>query len=112
MIDADSIRELIETYTKHGWILRRVLLTPALGELPGSTETVFGDVPIKDAAIDAAWFSRPPKPGGVAWEIRYLGKIPFALVERIDEDSSDFEDALAQAEERLSDLIASKKRTA
>lgn len=66
-------------------------------------------VPIIDSEIDAAWFSRPPKPGGVAWELRYLGVTPFALVEQADEDSDDFEAMLASVERRLQSVVAAKE---
>jgi hypothetical protein len=110
MIDAGSIHELIETYKKHGWILRRVLLSAAAGEALGDGKMgLFGDVPVQDSDIDAAWFSRPPKPGGVAWEIRYLGDIPYALLERADENDPQFESILSGVETRLRDAIAAKR---
>lgn len=108
MIDADSVRELIETYEKHGWLFRRVLLTPALSKAFRGDEDMFGDVPVKVASIDAAWFSRPPKPGGIAWELRYLGDPPYALLEKIDENSPDLEDVLTRVEDRLSNSVGQK----
>lgn len=107
MIDAGSIAELIETYKKYGWLLRRVLLTPVSQRSLGPNPT-FGDVPVRSSEVDAVWFSRPPKPGGVAWEIRYLGDIPYALLENIDEDAPGFEEALANVESRMRDSIAEK----
>ena len=103
MIDADSVAELIATYEKHGWILRRVLLS---GDAKISTPA---EVPVVSSDIDAAWFSRPPKPGGVAWEIRYLGDIPYALLEKLDENAPDFEEKLAAVEARLRDAIVKKQ---
>jgi len=67
-----------------------------------------GGVSVADAEIDAAWFSRPPTPGGVPWEIRYLGNLPFALVENIDENSPDFEARLRAVERRLTAVITAK----
>jgi hypothetical protein len=110
MIDAGSIRELIETYKKHGWILRRVLLSATAGKALGDRKIeLFGDVPVKDCDIDAAWFSRPPKPGGVSWEIRYLGDIPYALLETADEDDPRFESILSVVESHLRESIAAKR---
>ena len=112
MIDARGIEEIIGTYRKHGWILRRVLLTSELDqELNKDKNELFGEAEIIDSAIDAAWFSRPPKAGGVAWEIRYFGDIPYALLEQADENSPDFENFLRDMEERLHETIA-KKETA
>lgn len=110
MIDAGSIRELLETYKQHGWILRRVLLSAALRrKLDDETSRLFANVPINESDIDAAWFSRPPKPGGIAWEIRYLGDIPYALVERFDEHAPQFDEQLAAVESQLRDAVAKKQ---
>ena len=104
MIDASAIAEIITTYKKYGWILRRVLLSPELAEKLGdSADTLFGDAPISDSAVDAAWFSRPPAVGEVAWEIRYLGDIPYALLAKVDESDPGFENILQVVEERLRD---------
>lgn len=103
MIDADEIKGIIATYERHGWILRRVLLSERLKDRLGAAQ--FGGVPVVDSKIDAAWFSRPPKPGGVAWEIRYFGGTPFALLEHIDEDDPEFETALHSVESRLRESI-------
>ena len=107
MIDAGAIGEIIATYQKHGWILRRVLLSQGLKSALGNG--IFGDVPVMDSDIDAAWFSRPPQPGGIAWEIRYLGGIPFALLENLDENGPEFESGLHSVEVRLANSISAKK---
>ena len=110
MIDLESVREIVATYTKHGWLLRRVLLTSGSKKdvnLPSESE--FESVPVHDSTLDAAWFSRPQKLGGVAWELRYLGTTPFAIVEHADEDSDDFEHILSEVEVRLRSAIAKKQ---
>ena len=110
MIDAGRVRELIEKYEKHGWVLRRVLLS-ASGKksLSNALENIFQKVPIASADIDAAWFSRPPVAGGVAWEIRYLGDIPYAMLEKLDEGNPEFEEKLAAVESRLIDAVSAKR---
>lgn len=111
MIDAGGIGEIIAVYKKHGWILRRVLLSAgSMAALEDSHANIFEDAQIQDSGIDAAWFSRPPKTGGVAWEIRYLGDIPFALLEYIDEYDPEFESALQAIEGRLSESIMAKNQ--
>lgn len=106
MIDAESVKEIIAIYSKHGWLLRRVLLsTKSKNDLSG----LFAGIEIRDSAIDAAWFSRPPRNGGVAWELRYLGNTPFALFEMADENAADFEQVLAAVVERLRLAIAAKE---
>ena len=110
MIDADAILEVISIYQKHGWILRRVLLSSVLKErLANGKDAIFGDVSINESAIDAAWFSRPPKSGGVPWELRYLGDLPFALLENIDENDAEFENSLKAVESRLGESVIAKE---
>ena len=107
MIDPESVREIVSLYEKHGWMPRRFLFTSQLAAAMGPpVETV----PIHASDIDAAWSSRPPKAGGIPWELRYLGEPPFALLENIDEDDADFEDSLTAVERRLKDAIAGKKQ--
>ena len=106
MIDPGTLAEIVATYQKHGWILRRVLLSGPAKQALGPT---IGDLPVVDSTIDAAWFSRPPQSGGVAWEIRYLGDEPFALLENIDESSPTFEDDLSSIEARLFHAVAARK---
>ena len=110
MIDSRGIGEIIATYHKYGWILRRVLLSAELDKKLGNDKnTLFGNVAITDSVIDAAWFSRPPQVGGVAWEIRHLGDIPYALLENADENDPEFENILQGVEERLRESIAAKE---
>ena len=110
MIDAHRIGEIIATYNKHGWTLRRVLLTQRLNERIERDKTaVFGDTAVLESSIDAAWFSRPPKVGATAWEIRYLGDIPYALVEHADEADPEFENVLRRVESNLRESIAAKE---
>ncbi len=109
MIDALSIAEIIATYQKYGWILRRVLLTKELKQaLHGSSSDLFAGIDVCDSAIDAAWFSRPPQDGVVAWEIRYLGNFPFALLEKVDENDPKFDNVLSSIELRLRETISAK----
>lgn len=109
MIDAHEIGEIIATYYKYGWTLRRILLTRSSSKkLDKEMIALFGDVAIIDSEIDAAWFSRPPKSGAVAWEIRYLGDIPYALLEKVDENDPEFENILSGLELRLREAIAAK----
>jgi hypothetical protein len=110
MIDPFGIDEIIALYEKHGWVLRRVLLTDEVRSVVG--ERLAGRVPhgsVQASAIDAAWFARPAMPGGVPWEIRYLGDPPFALLEFLDEEAKDFERALSDVELRLAESVLAKK---
>ncbi len=107
MTNPDAVRNTIETYVRHGWILRRVLLSESAKH---GSSGVFGDIDVRSSTIDAAWFSRPPSQDETAWELRYLGDIPFALLEYVDENSPEFETALASVEAKMADTIAKKQQ--
>lgn len=109
MTSDESIRELIALYVKHGWLIRRVLLSEPLADrLNGQFDKLFGDTPVNPSGIDAIWFSRPYKREGMPWEIRHLGGLPYSLVEHVDQDSESFEDDLRAVEERLKAAISSR----
>ena len=87
MIDAAAIEEIIALYKKHGWTLRRVLVSePLRTSLSTAAANIFGGAEIAASELDAAWFSRSSRPNRTAWEIRHLSEMPFALVEVIDDD--------------------------
>ena len=110
MLNANGVAEIIATYQKHGWLLRRVLLTKeSKNSLGPENRALPSDTEIVDSPIDAAWFSRPPATGGVAWEIRYLGDVPFALLEKVDENDPEFDKILSSVELRLYEAVAAKK---
>lgn len=107
MIRAQQIAEILSLYRKHGWNLRRVLLSDALkNSLPDSLEKLFGAAEVVSAEIDAAWFSRPSKADQEAWELRRLSENPFALVEIFDpEDDAEIrEETLREIEARLRNM--------
>lgn len=110
MIDAGDIGEIIAVYEKHGWILRRVLLSPALKKRVSENIAHFiVGMKVIDSDMDAAWFSRPQKQGGVPWEIRHLSETPFALLENIDDESAEFEASLRSVESRLRETLLKSK---
>ncbi|MEQ1923051.1 MAG: hypothetical protein ABL952_11155 [Pyrinomonadaceae bacterium] len=106
MIDPQAIAEIIATYKKYGWELRRALLTK---ELKANVGDLFTGCMIAGSDIDAAWFSRPPEPGAIAWEIRHLSTAPYALLEHLDETDAGFEAALHTVEQRLREAVAKKR---
>ena len=113
MIDGSAVAEIIATYKKYGWLLRRVLLTAqSKAVLLQNNSYIFEGIETIDSTIDAAWFSRPPSDAPsddyVAWEIRYLGDFPFALLERVDEKDPKFDNILNSLELRLRETISSK----
>lgn len=87
MIDERQVQEILAQYQRHGWNLRRVLLSPAtMAKL--SFADLFGQATVIATDFDAAWFSRGAADGGEAWELRTLSAAPFALIE-VFEDTDD-----------------------
>ncbi len=92
MIDPDAISEILSLYKKHGWTFRRVLLCDdSKTKIKPFYAELFGETELKLSDIDALWFSRSTKPDSETWELRHLGKTPFALLEVIDADLHDAE---------------------
>src|SRR5678815_1415087 len=88
MIEIDGIVNLVAQYAKHGWTLRRVLLSEgSLANLSDSVSTQFPAAECLLHEIDALWFSRKNK-DSETWELRLLGGAPFALVEVIEDTLS------------------------
>lgn len=107
MIKAGQIAEILSLYRKHGWILRRVLLSDALkNSLPGSLDDIFGAAEIRSSEIDAAWFSRAPIADQETWELRRLSETPYALIEFFDaEDDEEIrEETLREVELKLQNI--------
>ena len=104
MIDERQTREILLQYKKHGWNLRRVLLSAESGKnLSDSLKSFFGDAEIVSSEIDAAWFSRASINDRETWEIRRLSGTPFALVEVFegDDDEDVREETRKEMETRL-----------
>ena len=100
------IEEIVASYSKHGWSLRRVLLRPATHRELGAAE--FGDgVSVNEAEVDALWFSRPSHEQREAWELRLISENAFALFETFepDETEEDREDLRREMEARLREKL-------
>jgi len=88
MIDPAGVGEILEQYKKHGWSLRRALLSDA-GR--AALAEAIGPVEIETSDLDALWFTRKSRPGTETWELRRLTALPFALVAVISNDATDDE---------------------
>jgi|SRR5687768_6279205 len=100
MTDPATVGEIIAQYEKHGWKLRRALLSDQGGaKLAG----VLPDVETFDSDLDALWFSRRSRPDSEAWELRRLTNLPFALVAVIRNEASEeeVEETLAQVQDEM-----------
>ena len=101
MITDEEITAIFSLYAKHGWNLRRVLLSQQLkNQLSAETH---GVAEIYDSEINAAWFSRASENGGEAWELRLLNQNPYALVEIFD--AEDEEEVREEARKEIEDRI-------
>jgi hypothetical protein len=104
VVNKSLITDILAVYKKHGWELRRVLLTKeSANGLKNSFAELFGEVEITGFDKDAAWFSRPSGKDGEAWEIRLLSETPYALIEVFgpDQDEAERADIRLGMEQRL-----------
>ena len=105
MKSADLFMEVVATYRKHGWELRSALMRSAtLAELA----QLLTNVPVKEAEVDALWFSRPSHNNREAWELRLLAQTQYALFETFeaDETEEDRDDVRLEMEAKLRDYIS------
>ena len=95
MTDPATVGEIVKQYEKHGWTLRRALLSDE--SLVVLSDTLAGiDIALSD--LEALWFSRRSKPESESWELRRLTGSPFALVAVVPSNASEdeLESTLAQ----------------
>ena len=105
---SESINQILAQYERHGWKLRRALLTTAsLQKIEGQRELLAG-AEIAAADIDALWFARPSHGGREAWELRLVAEQPYALFEAFesDETEAEREDARLEMENRMREYAA------
>lgn len=110
-MNAGQITEILSLYRKHGWHLRRVLLTETLREkLAASIETIFGETEIVSAQIDAVWLTRNSGKNRAAWELRHLSSTPFALFETFEKttDEAEITKIKTEMESALAKLVAKR----
>jgi hypothetical protein len=111
MDHCDLIKEIIGTYQKHGWELRRALLRPETNaELkvePGANGFFSTGVRVEEAEVDGLWFSRPSHEQREAWELRLVAENPFALFEtfEVDETEEQREEMRREMEARLREYL-------
>ena len=107
MMSADLFMELVATYRKYGWELRSALLQPATLAVLQKAQ-LLDEVAVKEASVDALWFSRPSHNNREAWELRLLSQTQYALFEAFeaDETEEEREDVKLEMEARLRDYIS------
>lgn len=110
MSPIDRINEILATYEKHGWQLRRALLRPETrAEL--NDESWSGDVSIEAAQLDALWFSRSSQQNREAWELRLISATQYALFEvfEADEPELEREEVRREMEARMKEKVSSSE---
>src|SRR5712692_11267819 len=101
-------KEMVATYQRHGWQLRRVLLRPETRTALAAPDGVFESASIHEAEIDALWFARPSHAGREAWELRLIAEQRYALFEAFEADESeeDREEARIEMENKMRAQVA------
>ena len=108
----ELFREIIATYRRHGWELRRGLLKPATrADLGEQATELFDKAKLIDSEIDALWFARPSHAGREAWELRLVAVDRYALFEAFEADESeeDREEARIEMENKMREYLAQTK---
>lgn len=101
------VKEIIDTYRRHGWQLRRVLIRPETHRESFTGETMMDGISIEEAEIDALWFSRPSHNKREAWELRQLSESPYALFETFEADET--EDLRAEARMEMENRMKDRR---
>ena len=97
------VEDIIATYERHGWKLRRVLARPETLSLVSPASDLLREAELRDSDFNALWFARPSHAGREAWELRLVSEQPFALFEAFEADESEEarEEARREMENRM-----------
>jgi hypothetical protein len=102
-MNSNLAKQIVATYEKHGWQLRRILAASPSQDQRQQIADVFKAMPITPAEIDALWFARASHAGQEAWELRLVAEQPYALFEAFetDENEEDREEARREMENKM-----------
>jgi hypothetical protein len=102
----EVFQEILATYQRHGWELKRVLIKPETRNDLKDNENLFSDAKVIEAEFDALWFARPSHAGREAWELRLAAEQPYALFAAFesDETEEDREEARLEMEHQMRDM--------
>src|SRR5919106_4369602 len=73
------LADIVGTYKKYGWTLKRLLMRPETRRQLGLEEV--DSISVEESDIDAIWFTRPSFGGRQAWELRLIAETQYALFE-------------------------------
>ena len=104
----DLAQQIIGLYERHGWTLKRALLT---SETRSAIDESLFNAGIADADFDALWFARPSQADREAWELRLLAAQQYALFEAFEADESeeDRDEARLEMENKMRDFTKTKR---
>ena len=107
MNQKERIKEILETYQKHGWRLRRLLLRPETSAEVDVQDPELAAAEIKPSEVDAVWFSRASHAGREAWELRLISETQYALFETFeaDEAEEDREEVRMEMEAKMRQMM-------
>ena len=98
-VTPELFKEIIATYQRHGWELKRVLIKPSTHAcLKEQTAELFKEAKLIEAEFDALWFARSSHAGREAWELRLVAEQPYALFEAFETDETEAEREEARLE--------------
>ena len=108
MVTDDLAKQIIELYERHGWTLKRALLSRETRA--AIDDSVFNSAAIVDSDFDALWFARGSQADREAWELRLMAEQQYALFEafEVDESEEDRDEARLEMENRMRDHVKSK----
>ncbi len=103
----ELVSEIIATYERNGWELRRVLLRPETRAVLAAE--LFGQATVIESDFDALWFARPSHAGREAWELRLIAELRYALFEAFEaeESEADREKVRLEMENRMREYATS-----
>lgn len=104
MSQLELAAEIIATYQRHGWQLRRALLTAETHTASEvADDETLKNIETREAPVDALWFSRPSHAEREAWELRLVSETQYALFETFEKEEleEDREDVRREMEARL-----------
>ena len=108
---AELFKEIIATYQRHGWELKRVLIKPATRDhLKQQAAGLFNEAKLIDAEFDALWFARASHGEREAWELRLVAEHPYALFAAFesDETEEEREEARLEMEHQMREQVSPK----
>jgi hypothetical protein len=105
----ERIREILATYSIHGWRLECALLrSETRVELTEAESKLFAGALVRETPFDALWFVRGSHAGRQANELRLVAETPYALFETFEpnEAEEDREEVRREMEARMGEYAA------